>query len=439
MLPLLSTAAWAAPLPPLPLEVQEVRLDNGIRVGAVHVPGSRVLAVQVRVAAGAAEEGPGQAGFAHLVEHVGFGGSTHAPAGAYDRWLAEVGADNNAWTEHDGTSYTVVAPPEALGLVLFLESDRLGWLSGGLTESEFDNQRDVVAAEAAGDRAAPHGRDLSALNAAVFPQGHPYHRPVIGDASHVAAATPEAVLAFHGRSHRPERVSVAIASGLDPDAVLAEARRWLGGVPPREGVEPRPPAAPPEPAGPSLWSWRDAVRQDAVYLAWPTVPRGHADEPALDLLARALGDALAADRGLERRGLQSVEAWTLNGRHGGLFVVEARVGEGSAADALASLERAVRRARLPARRLPELRVRWHADAVRAAQGAEARAHLVAACLGRGLPADCAAADLARYAEVSAADLARVRAARLTPARRTALLVVDPARRVPEGATPVVLP
>ncbi|MEC8423050.1 MAG: insulinase family protein, partial [Myxococcota bacterium] len=170
MLALLQAAAVAAPaLPALPLVVEEETLENGIRVAAVHVPDSSLVAVQVRVSGGAADEAPGESGYAHLLEHLMFGGSAHARNGSYDTWLAEVGAENNAWTEHDSTTYSVTAPAEAVELVLFLESDRLGWLAGGMDAEKLRNQIEVVAAEAAGDAAAPHGRDLAALNAAVFP------------------------------------------------------------------------------------------------------------------------------------------------------------------------------------------------------------------------------------------------------------------------------
>ena len=442
---LLHAALAAPPLPALPIEVEERRLANGIRVAVAQVPTSGLVAVQVRISGGAAAEGPGEAGFAHLLEHLMFGGSAHAPAGAYDRWLAEVGAENNAWTEHDTTTYAVTAPPEALPLVLFLESDRLGWLAEGLEPEALATQQAVVAAEAAGDAAAPHGRDLAALNRAVFPAGHPYHAPVVGDLAQVGAADVPALRRFLARVNAPERVSVSIAGPIAPAAAHALAARWLGEVPAGPpGAPPAPPVAPaPSPTAGGVWVWRDAAREDAVYLAWSTVPRGHPDEPALDLLARALssgaGAPLPADRRLRRRGLRAVDAWTLNGRSGGLFVVEARLEGGDARSGLAALERAWARAAIDEGRLPALRIRWHADAVRGAQGVDAIAALVGECMGRGAPAGCAQGDLDRYARVSAADLARVRRRWLGDADRTALLVVDPGRPLPAGARPVVLP
>lgn len=442
MLLFLALTARAVPaLAPLPLVVEETHLGNGIRVAGVQVQGSRLVAVQVRVAGGSAEERAGESGLAHLVEHIGFGGSAHAPEGAYDEWLAAVGADNNAWTAHDETVYTVVGPPEALPLMLFLESDRLGWLEGGLTESRLDIQRSVVRAEAEGDAATPHARNLEALNAAVFPEGHPYHRPVMGDVEALGGVTAAQVLDFHQRSHAPRHVSVAIAGAAPPAVLLAEARRWLSEVPRQQGAPLAPAAHRVDPEEPSLRVWRDTVREDRIFVAWPTVPRGHADEPALDLLARLLGSGadapLRSRRFLERTGLHAVDAWTLNGRHGGLFVVEARGSAG--ADTVAALESAVSRARLRPRRVEAVRFAWHADAVRSAQGVEALAHLVASCLGRGLPAGCARSEVDTHAAVTASDLARVRARWLLPERRTALLVVDPGRPVPDEAVPVVLP
>ena len=337
----------------------------------------------------------------------------------------------------------MLGPPEALGLVLFLESDRLGWLAEGLTEHKLDNQRAVVLAEAMGDAAAAHGRDLAALNAAVFPVGHPYHRPVMGDVAGLDALSPSDVLAFHQRSHAPGRVSVAIAGPAPPGETLAAAHRWLSEVPGRTSDPAQPPAPLLEPEGPSLWIWQDAVREDRVFLAWPTVPRGHPDEPVLDLIARMMttgADApLKQIRRLQRSGIHGVDAWTINGRHGGLFVVQAQVRPHAHPSMVDILENATARVRLNGTRLHRARVGWHADAVRSAQGVSGQAHLVAACLARALPADCAVADLARYAAVSETDVRRVRARWLDPDRRTALLVFDEVHQAPAGATPVELP
>lgn len=449
VLPLLLTAALAAPAPPpLPLRVEERRLANGIRVAAVSVPGSALVSVQVRVAGGTAEERQGEAGFAHLVEHLMFGGSAHAPDGAYDTWLAEVGAENNAWTEHDATTYSVTSPPEALPLVLFLESDRLGWLAGGLSQESLDTQRAVVAAEAAGDVAAPHGRDLAALNRVLFPEGHPYHRPVMGHPADLVAADLSTLLRFHRRTHAPGRVSVAIAGPGEPGDVLALAERWLEDVPqvpslPLVTVSPTPPAPRGADGAGGVHSWRDRVREDAVFIAWSTVPRGHPDEPSLDLLARWMSEGVAppleVDRRLRRAGVRSIEAWTRNGRHGGVFVVEARVSGGDPAAALSALRRAWARAPTPDRGIDALRIGWHADALRGAQGVEALAGLALECMGRGEPAGCAHVDLARYTTVSEASLAVARERWLSPPAGAALLVVDPARSLPVGALPVVLP
>ncbi|MEC8423289.1 MAG: insulinase family protein, partial [Myxococcota bacterium] len=264
----------------------------------------------------------------------------------------------------------------------------------------------------------------------------------------VARADVASLLAYEARAHSPEKVSVVVAGPEPTETSLALARRWFADVPVR--TPPSPVAGRPfageavlETPGRGLYSWRDAVRADAIYLAWPTVPRGHPDEPALDILARSLGEgsepSLSAGRRMRRAGVQTVECWTLNGRYGGLFVVELRTTGRDPAAALAALQHAWKQARPDPARLRAVQVGWHADAIRSSQGVEALAGRVIECMGRGAPADCARSDLRRYAQVRTDALARVRERWLRPERQTILMVVDPARAVPPGAEPVVLP
>ncbi len=438
---LLATASAAPTLPTPDLPVVEERLDNGLRV-LVQADGSAPLvAVQVRYAVGSADERAAEAGLAHLVEHAMYGGSPRVEEGEYDALLADVGAENNAWTDHDETVYVAVAPREALDLVLFLEADRMTALRAG----DADTQRAVVAAEAADRAAQSHARDRAALQAALYPPAHPYAAPVIGRSDAMQALDADAVRAFHTRWYGPANATLVVVGDVDPVAVFDAASRWFGPIPSR----PTPARAshpPPVPGGERRATWFDGTRDDLLYLVWPTVPRGHPDEPALDLLSRVLaadGRGVVASP-LVHRGprLPGVVAWTDNGRLGGIFVLEVQAGGRRLERVRRLADRALERARRgsPGVRLAQEQLRWHVDTLRALDGRQDRAEAIGRCSWDGGGGDCHAARLERYAAVTPADLARV-LERYLGEDRLLLGVVDPnrAHRALRAAPPVVLP
>jgi zinc protease len=458
---LFTTVALAGPaLPPVELLATQQRLENGLLVVVHEDHRAPLAAVHVRYDVGAGDEGPGEAGLAHLFEHLMFGGSEHAPNGAYDALLAGVGGENNAWTDHEQTVYHSIVPREALDLVLFLESDRMGWLAGGLTEEKLENQRQVVAGEAAEGAARPGGRDIAALNAAIHPPGHPDHLPVIGDPASLAALTVEDLASFHHRWYGPGNATLVIAGDVDTSDALASVKRWFGEIPAaappaRAALQATVSAPVSAPAGADgshprsrRWTWTDHVPRETLFLAWPTVPRGHADEPALDLLSQLLasgrGTRLPDRLVYRRRGLDSVEAWTDNGRNGGLFVIQARATGEPLESVRRQVDRALEHTRLRGPTEVELerhRVRWHAGVVRRVEGLEARAHELSMCAAAFGEAACTRAELERYDAVTVADLHRVLERWLAPERRVELGVMAPERAglALDGAEALVLP
>jgi zinc protease len=420
--------------PPMPFH--EATLDNGLRVVILPDHDTPLVALHLQLNVGGADDPDDRPGVAHLFEHLMFGGSAHAPAGAFDRLLAAAGGDNNAWTDLDHTAYHLVVPRGALDLALFLESDRLGFLAGGLTTDELENQRKVVAGEYGIADDEPHGMDAEALAFAFYPEGHPYRRGVLGQMGRLAAASREELLAFHAAWYRPDNLTLALVGDVDPEAALARVAHWFGDIPRPTAPMPTRRSAPAvRIEGEQRRVYVDEIDDASLVIAWPTVPAGHPDEAPLDLLSSLLssGPGSRLDDALyyDQRRVDSLSAWTENGRLGGRFHIELSQQEGPLGPSLRHLDAAldaVRRSPPTAAEVRRIQVRWAGGFLRQGTGLEERAELINRCLWlRGDP-DCQGWHEARYAALTAQDIARVLDTYLHPKNRLLLSVVSPEER-----------
>jgi len=363
---------------------------------------------------------------AHLVEHLMFEGD-------YDALLAEAGGESNAWTSHDWTVYTAAAPADALERLLYLEGQRLADPLRGVSDDDLENQIAVVLAERSLARGS--GRGDRALTESLYPPAHPLHGPVLGDPDVVGEISRAEIAAFLGAWYQPSNATLVIGGDMDPAHVLARAEHWLGGV---VGADVPARAA----ASSAPRSGRHTLLEGTpptVMLAWPTVPRGHPDEPALDLLADAMSTALAAR--IESGRLDEGRAWTENGRLGGRLVISLSHHRRSVRGLLREAERIRDRALarlMDADDLTAIQSRWRMHYVRAAQSLESRVSLVAGCLrGVGDP-DCLEAEIVARESLSPQDILAV-AQRYLQAEAQITLAVHPEDKRPLPSAPEVDP
>ena len=409
----------------------EVRvLDDGLVVIVVEDHRTDRVALHLRFGVGSRDERAGELGCAHLFEHLMFEGSAHVPENKFDDWLTAGGGDNNAWTSEDGTAYHMVFPAGALDLALFLESDRMAWLDAGLTEAAIANQKDVVLQERDEGYGEPNGRDFDALDRISWPDTHPYAHPVIGTVADVRGFSREGVVAFWRAHYRPRNAVLVLVGDLQPDAAFAQVAHWFSDVPDvgpagARSVSPSTPVAGP----PRLGRIEDDVTERTVYLSYPTVPVGHPDAPALEVLSWVLvnGRGTRLDERLYYDDLAtSDEAWSDARAIAGRFVISAS----SARTRLGRLVSVVDRelSRLPAEPPSPAELDRAKDAIRSMvrDGVEApdgRAEAVAECwVTYGRP-DCLDTASAATDAVTAADLVRVAQTWLRPEARSALSVV----------------
>ena len=203
-------------------------LANGLRV-IVHEDHTTPMAVlNVLYDVGARDENPAQTGFAHLFEHLMFGGSINIPS--YDEPLQMAGGENNAYTTSDLTNYYIQLPAENIETAFWLESDRM--LSLAFDEKSLDVQRKVVSEEFKEHYInKPYGdvwhkmRELSYTT-------HPYRWMTIGkELSHIENAKLEDVKAFFFKYYRPVNAILAVGGNVTVDQVKALAEKWFGDIP----------------------------------------------------------------------------------------------------------------------------------------------------------------------------------------------------------------
>lgn len=312
----------------LALDCTRHRLSNGLTVVLHEDHGDPVVGVHLLYHVGSGREEPGRTGFAHLFEHLMFEGSQHVGDNDHFRLVQEAGGTLNGTTNRDRTVYYETLPAAQLELALWLESDRMGFLLPAMTQEKLDNQRDVVRNERRQTyENRPYARGWAALCEALYPQGHAYGWPTIGSHEDLQAATLDDVGDFFRRWYGPENATLVLAGDFESGAALDAVQRWFGDLPSGPG-EPPPARRPVRLARDVRVALEDKVERPQLTLCWPTVPVGHADEGALDMLVHVLSANTAArlDRVLvnEERLATMITAWHMAGEQAGEFAISAR-------------------------------------------------------------------------------------------------------------------
>ncbi|MFV0624040.1 M16 family metallopeptidase [Sphingomonas sp. ac-8] len=330
-----TTPLPAAPLAelirPVDIPFEKFVMPNGLTV-IVHTDRKApIVAVSTWYDVGSKHEPTGKTGFAHLFEHLMFNGSENAP-GDFFAPLREVGAtDFNGTTSFDRTNYFETVPKAALERALFLESDRMGYLLGAITQGVLDEQRGVVQNEKRQGDNQPYGLVRYKMTEGLFPEGSPYHHSVIGSMADLDAASLEDVKTWF-RSHYGPNNAVLVLAG---DITAAEARplvqKYFGKIP--KGPESlRPKIAVPTLASAKAEVMKDRVAATRVMRMWAVPGMDSPDATALDVAAGALGglDSSRLDNVLVRQEKLAVSVSASNQTlaQAGMFVISMDVRPG---------------------------------------------------------------------------------------------------------------
>ena len=268
-------------------------LDNGLRV-IVHTDRKApVVGVTAYYRIGSKHEPKGKTGFAHLFEHLMFGGSENAPD--FDGPLNTAGSTMlNGSTWFDRTNYVVTVPTSALDLALFMEADRMGHLLGAVTQAKLDAQRAVVQNEKRQGDNQPYGLVEYVQLETLLPAGHPYGHSTIGSMTDLDSASLEDVKTWFRDNYGPNNAILVLAGDVDVKTAKEKVQQYFGSIPAGPRVEPV------EAPIPSLPARVDKVMKDRVattrlYRMWVTPGRNDKDSPLLAVGGAVLG-GLASSR-----------------------------------------------------------------------------------------------------------------------------------------------
>lgn len=265
------------------------RLDNGLTVILSPDHSDPLVHVDVTYHVGSAREVAGKSGFAHFFEHMMFQGSKHIGDQQHFRIITEAGGSLNGTTNRDRTNYYETVPSNQLEKVLWLESDRMGFLLDAVSQRKFEIQRDTVKNERAQNYDnRPYGLIWEKMGEAMYPEGHPYSWQTIGYVDDLDRVDVNDLKAFFLRWYGPNNAVLTIGGDIDVDKTLAWVSKYFGSIPQGPEVDnaPKQPATLTEDRFVTL---QDRIQQPMVVIGWPTAYRGASDQASLDALAKVLG------------------------------------------------------------------------------------------------------------------------------------------------------
>jgi zinc protease len=266
------------------INFERFELDNGLKVIVHQDKSTPIVAFNLLYDVGARDEDVARTGFAHLFEHLMFGGSVNIAD--YDEVVEKAGGQNNAFTSNDITNYYITLPKENLEQAFRLESDRM--LSLAFTPKSLEVQRQVVIEEFKQNYLnQPYG-DLHLLLRPLAYQKHPYQWPTIGkEVSHIEKATMEEVKAFFYKHYAPNNAILVVAGDVDAAEIKALSQKWFAPIERRDVPVRNLPKEPRQTKARKLEVERD-VPVDVLYKAFHMCARTHKDFYATDLISDIL-------------------------------------------------------------------------------------------------------------------------------------------------------
>lgn len=310
------------------VKYQEFHLPNGLHLIVHEDHSSPVVCLNVLYQVGSRNEDPNRTGFAHLFEHLMFGGSKNVKT--FDEPLQKVGGDNNAFTSPDITNYYITVPSANLETAFWLESDRM--LSLSFDEEVLEVQRKVVIEEFKQRYLnQPYGDVWLKLRPEVYKQ-HPYQWPTIGkEISHIEEATMDDVKAFFKTHYQPGNAKLVVAGDIKAEEALALTEKWFGDIPghKKEVVNLNPE---PKQTAPRHLEIEENVPADAIYKVYHMPDRLGKEYHIADLLSDIIGrghSSLLYNQLVKEKGLfSSLSAHVTGSYDPGLLVVTGKVSEG---------------------------------------------------------------------------------------------------------------
>ena len=305
---------------------EKFHLDNGLTVIVHEDHKAPLVAVNLWYHVGSKNEPEGHSGFAHLFEHLMFNGSENFNDD-YFQILERLGAtDLNGTTSRDRTNYFQTVPKNAVDVVLWMESDRMGHLLGAIDQAKLDEQRGVVQNEKRQGENAPYGQVFNHITKATYPKGHPYAHTVIGSMDDLNAAEIEDVQEWFRAYYGPNNAVLSIAGDITVKEARTLVEKYFG------AISPGPPVSHfdtwvAKRSGEQREQMQDRVPQSRIYKVW-NVPERYSKEFHLLDLASSILSSGKNSRFYKRlvytdQIATNANAYLYSGSIGSQFIVEA--------------------------------------------------------------------------------------------------------------------
>ncbi|MDP4186815.1 MAG: pitrilysin family protein [Bacteroidota bacterium] len=310
------------------IDIKKFTLENGLRIIVNPDKTTPLVAMNILYDVGSKDEEPEKTGFAHLFEHLMFGGSQNIPS--YDEPLQLAGGENNAFTTTDITNYYLVVPKENIETGFWLESDRM--LSLAFSEKNLEVQRNVVMEEFKQRYLnQPYGDVWLLLRPMVY-KVHPYRWPTIGKKmEHIQNASLNDVKDFFFKFYAPNNAILSVSGNVEPDELLRLSKKWFLPIEHRPTPRRNLPEEPRQTEARSLTVERD-VPFDAIYKAYHTCKRNDPDFYATDLISDILanGNSSRLYQSLikEQKLFSEIDAYITADIDNGLFYIKGKIMKG---------------------------------------------------------------------------------------------------------------
>jgi len=317
----------------LTVNYEKYVMPNGLQV-ILHTDHSDpVISYTIMYHVGSSREVPGKTGFAHLFEHLLFGGSENVAPGTFDKILEGVGGSNNGFTSRDVTTYFESFPKNALEKVLWLESDRMGFFINSVTQRSLAIQQNVVQNEKRqGEDNSPYGFTDYVISKNLYPAGHPYSWEVIGEMEDLKGATLNDVKSYYDNFYGPNNATLVLAGDFNPDSVKVLINKYFGEIKSHGEVAKRTAMPATLDKTVKLFHEDNFANVPEINMVWPATAAYTKDAYALDFLAKILADGKKAPLYnvlvKEKKLTSRTSAYNNPGELTGEFAISIRANEG---------------------------------------------------------------------------------------------------------------
>jgi zinc protease len=317
----------------LNINFEKYVMPNGLQV-ILHTDHSDpMISYAIMYHVGSSREVPGKTGFAHLFEHLLFGGSENVPTGTFDKIIEGVGGNNNGFTTRDITTYFEMFPKNALEKILWLESDRMGFFINSVSARTLAIQQNVVQNEKRqGEDNSPYGFTEYVISKNLYPANHPYNWEVIGEMEDLKNASLNDVKSYYEHFYGPNNATLVLAGDFNSDSVKVLINKYFGEIKSHGEVAKRSAMIPTLEKTVKLYHVDNFANVPEINMVWPVSQSYQKDAYALDFLAKILADGKKAPLYKvlvkEKKLTSRTSAYNNSGELTGEFTISIRANEG---------------------------------------------------------------------------------------------------------------